>query len=117
MLIVCLNAVAGGGGGNLYPPAMYATFTEQDIRDRIKGAKISLISEQVSRQAFLWSYIFFILTNIVVDAKSHLYTQSVHDMRVHTTHGSIETPNIRQGPGHLHYMWLRGDATRLFLHV
>lgn len=48
MLIVCLNVIARGGGSNLYLPDEYSTFTEQDIKERIKGSKIVVVSEQVS---------------------------------------------------------------------
>lgn len=47
-LIVCLNLIASGGGSNLYPPEQYDTFSEEEIKERIKGSKIVLISEQVS---------------------------------------------------------------------
>jgi hypothetical protein len=46
-LIVCLNVIVTGGGSNLYPPEQFATFTEDDIQERIKGSKIVVISEQV----------------------------------------------------------------------
>jgi len=48
MLVVCLNVIAGGGGSNLYPPGQLETFTEHEIKDRIKGSKIVVVSEQVS---------------------------------------------------------------------
>jgi len=48
-LVVCLNVISDGGGSNLYPPGTDATFTPQDIKDRIYGSKIVLVSEQVSR--------------------------------------------------------------------
>lgn len=51
MLIVCLNVIAEGGGSNLYPPEQYSTFTSNDIKERIKGSKIVIVSEQV-----LWIY-------------------------------------------------------------
>lgn len=47
MLIVCMNVIAAGGGSNLYPPEQFPTFTEDDIKERIKGSKIVIISEQV----------------------------------------------------------------------
>ncbi|KAF2157980.1 hypothetical protein K461DRAFT_220173, partial [Myriangium duriaei CBS 260.36] len=45
-LIVCLNNIAQGGGSNLYEPAEDASFTPQDIKDRIYGSKIVIVSEQ-----------------------------------------------------------------------
>jgi hypothetical protein len=48
ILIVCLNVIATGGGSNLFLPEEYATFTEDDIQERIKGSKIVIVSEQVS---------------------------------------------------------------------
>lgn len=46
-LIVCLNEIAEGGGSNLFLPEEFATFTQQDIDERIKGSKIVIVSEQV----------------------------------------------------------------------
>ncbi|KAF1995901.1 hypothetical protein P154DRAFT_444480 [Amniculicola lignicola CBS 123094] len=46
MLIVCLNAIASGGGSNLYPPEEFIHFTPEDIEERIKGSKIVVVSEQ-----------------------------------------------------------------------
>ena len=48
-LVVSLNVISDGGGSNLYPPGTDETFTPQDIKDRIYGSKIVLVSEQVSR--------------------------------------------------------------------
>ncbi|GAB7344893.1 hypothetical protein MBLNU457_3330t1 [Dothideomycetes sp. NU457] len=45
-LVVCLNVIADGGGSNLYPPGTDANFTPEDIRERIYGSKIVLVSEQ-----------------------------------------------------------------------
>lgn len=47
-LVVCLNVIADGGGSNLYPPGADENFTPEDIRERIYGSKIVLVSEQVS---------------------------------------------------------------------
>ncbi len=49
MLIVTMNAIVKGGGSNLFPPEDFAGFTEADVRDRIKGSKIVVVSEQVSQ--------------------------------------------------------------------
>jgi hypothetical protein len=46
-LIVCLNVIAGGGGSNLYEPDLFTTFTPEEIKDRIHGSKIVVVSEQV----------------------------------------------------------------------
>jgi hypothetical protein len=48
-LIVCLNVIAQGGGSNLYPPGHWS-FTQQEIDERIKGSKIVIVSEQVSKR-------------------------------------------------------------------
>ena len=45
--MVCLNVIAQGGGSNLYDPAQHPSFTAGEIKDRAKGSKIVLISEQV----------------------------------------------------------------------
>ncbi|KAI9769629.1 MAG: hypothetical protein M1840_003866 [Geoglossum simile] len=45
-LVSCLNAIAQGGGSNLFLPEEFATFTEQDIKERIKGSKVVVVSEQ-----------------------------------------------------------------------
>lgn len=46
-LIVCLNVIARGGGSNMFPPEQFSTFTEKEIKERIKGSKVVLVSEQV----------------------------------------------------------------------
>jgi hypothetical protein len=49
-LITCLNIIAAGGGSNLFPPEQFASFSQMEIDERIKGSKIVIVSEQV-RQA------------------------------------------------------------------
>lgn len=46
ILVVCLNIIASGGGSNLFLPEEYADFTEQDVKERILGSKIVVVSEQ-----------------------------------------------------------------------
>ena len=46
ILIVCLNVISSGGGSNLYEPDEFSTFTAQDIKERIQGSKIVVVSEQ-----------------------------------------------------------------------
>ncbi|KAF8539329.1 hypothetical protein BDD12DRAFT_838732 [Trichophaea hybrida] len=45
-LIICLNLIIIGGGSNLFLPEQFATFTSAEIKERIKGSKIVLVSEQ-----------------------------------------------------------------------
>lgn len=45
-LVVCLNVVVTGGGSNLFPPEQFSTFSPEDIKERIKGSKVVVISEQ-----------------------------------------------------------------------
>ncbi|KAG8623519.1 hypothetical protein KVT40_008495 [Elsinoe batatas] len=45
-LIVCMNVIASGGGSNLYEPGADADFTPEDIKERIFGSKIVVVSEQ-----------------------------------------------------------------------
>src|SRR5437667_6064998 len=52
LLVSCLNVIAQGGGSNLFLPEEFATFTEMDIQERIKGSKIVVVSEQVRILAF-----------------------------------------------------------------
>lgn len=47
-LVVCLNAIADGGGSNLYEPGTGNDFTPAEIQDRIYGSKIVIVSEQAS---------------------------------------------------------------------
>ena len=47
ILIVCLNIIAQGGGSNLFEPEEFSTFSEDDIKERIFGSKIVVVSEQV----------------------------------------------------------------------
>lgn len=42
-----MNVIASGGGSNLYEPGEDANFTEEDIKERIFGSKIVVVSEQV----------------------------------------------------------------------
>lgn len=51
-LVVCLNVIAQGGGSNLFLPEQFATFTQKDIDERIKGSKIVVVSEQVSQSLY-----------------------------------------------------------------
>lgn len=46
-LVVCLNAIAAGGGSNLYRPGQFEHFSHEEIQDRIKGSKVVVVSEQV----------------------------------------------------------------------
>lgn len=46
ILVTCLNVIAQGGGSNLFLPEEYASFDEEEIRERIKGSKIVVVSEQ-----------------------------------------------------------------------
>jgi hypothetical protein len=48
ILISCLNVIAMGGGSNLFLPEEFATFTPEEIQERIYGSKIVIVSEQVS---------------------------------------------------------------------
>ncbi|KAB5585241.1 hypothetical protein GE09DRAFT_1048395 [Coniochaeta sp. 2T2.1] len=45
-LVVCLNVTARGGGSNLYPPHLEGTFSPTEIRERVYGSKIVVVSEQ-----------------------------------------------------------------------
>ncbi|KAL5121286.1 hypothetical protein ACEQ8H_000754 [Pleosporales sp. CAS-2024a] len=45
-LIACLNVTADGGGSNLFLPEEFASFSQADIDERIKGSKIVILSEQ-----------------------------------------------------------------------
>ncbi|KAF2404002.1 hypothetical protein EJ06DRAFT_505487 [Trichodelitschia bisporula] len=45
-LIVCLNVIAAGGGSNLAPPGRLQGISEEEIRERVWGSKIVVVSEQ-----------------------------------------------------------------------
>ncbi|EJT69532.1 hypothetical protein GGTG_13151 [Gaeumannomyces tritici R3-111a-1] len=45
-LVVTLNLTCQNGGSNLYPPWTPQNFTDQQIKDRIFGSKLVLVSEQ-----------------------------------------------------------------------
>jgi hypothetical protein len=53
-LITCLNLIVTGGGSNLYYPEELSTFTAENIKERIKGSKMVLISEQ-AMLCTIWS--------------------------------------------------------------
>ncbi|CAG8981391.1 hypothetical protein HYALB_00009603 [Hymenoscyphus albidus] len=46
VLVVCLNITFGIGGSNLYPPEQFDSFTPEDIKERIQGSKLVVVSEQ-----------------------------------------------------------------------
>jgi hypothetical protein len=46
-LVVCLNIIASGGGSNLFPPEQFASMSQAEIKERIKGSKIVIVSEHV----------------------------------------------------------------------
>jgi hypothetical protein len=46
-LIATLNVIASGGGSNLFPPEQFASMSQFEIDERIKGSKIVIVSEQV----------------------------------------------------------------------
>jgi hypothetical protein len=48
VLIISLNVIVAGGGSNLFLPEEYANFTPNDIKERIFGSKIVIVSEQVN---------------------------------------------------------------------
>jgi hypothetical protein len=45
-LVVCLNLIASGGGSNLIDPNDPQDFSSEEVRERTKGSKIVVISEQ-----------------------------------------------------------------------
>ena len=47
ILIISLNVIVAGGGSNLFLPEEFAAFTPTDIKERIFGSKIVIVSEQV----------------------------------------------------------------------
>lgn len=48
--MVLLNVIVQGGGSNLFPLEQLKNFTEEDIKERIKGSKLVLVSEQVCKK-------------------------------------------------------------------
>lgn len=47
LLVVMLYVIVNGGGSNLAYPEEYATFTPTEVKDRIYGSKLVIVSEQV----------------------------------------------------------------------
>jgi hypothetical protein len=47
--VVLLNVIVQGGGSNLFLPDQLKDFTEADIKERVKGSKLVIVSEQVCR--------------------------------------------------------------------
>jgi hypothetical protein len=47
LLIATLYKIVQGGGSNLFLPEELPTFTPDEIKDRIFGSKIVIVSEQV----------------------------------------------------------------------
>ena len=48
LLIALLNKTTSNGGGNLYYPEEFATFSAEEIRKRTANSKLLVVSEQVS---------------------------------------------------------------------
>jgi hypothetical protein len=46
-MVVCLNVIASGGGSNLCPPEQFASMSQAEIDERVKGSKIVIVSEHV----------------------------------------------------------------------
>ncbi|KAE9980130.1 hypothetical protein EG328_000495 [Venturia inaequalis] len=46
VLIISLNTIVDGGGSNLFPPEEFVNFSPSEIKDRIFGSKLVIISEQ-----------------------------------------------------------------------
>ncbi|QDS72931.1 hypothetical protein FKW77_008134 [Venturia effusa] len=46
ILVISLNVIVAGGGSNLFRPEEFLTFTPEDIKERIFGSKVVVISEQ-----------------------------------------------------------------------
>ena len=60
-LLVSMNLIVVGGGSNLFPPDEWRSFTPEQVKDRIKGSKIVLVSEQAMLLT-IWSVKACVLT-------------------------------------------------------
>lgn len=56
VFVVTNIKLSQGGGGSLYRPDQFETFTHDDILERIKGSKIEFASENVRPRARVRSY-------------------------------------------------------------
>ena len=85
---MCLNVISSGGGSNLYEPDEFSTFSPEDIRDRIKGSKIVIVSEQV------WSLLSFSRKGLTTtgNAERNLHDQSLHANHVYTSNSRPASP-------------------------
>ena len=48
LLVVMLYVIVNGGGSNLAYPDEYASFTPEEVEERVLGSKLVVVSEQVS---------------------------------------------------------------------
>lgn len=112
-LIVCLNVIAQGGGSNLFPPEQFSTFSEEDIKERTKGSKIVIVSEQVSRiPAQLMS---LGTDDLAVHVECHLEPQSLHAVDVCPHDVGNNTYKVDQDRCCLRRSWV-GGSTDCLLH-
>ncbi|GAB7349123.1 hypothetical protein MBLNU459_g8069t1 [Dothideomycetes sp. NU459] len=79
MLVVCLNVIAGGGGSNLFEPDQLATFTPEDIRERINGSKIVIVSEQAMLNVIytLKVCMLFIYSRLTMQLKHQIFVKAL----------------------------------------
>ncbi|KAL1305069.1 hypothetical protein AAFC00_002006 [Neodothiora populina] len=79
ILVVCLNVIAAGGGSNLYPPDEFDTFSPSEIKERIKGSKIVVLSEQSMLNMIytLKVCMLFIYTRLTLQLKHQLFVKAL----------------------------------------
>jgi hypothetical protein len=78
-LIICLNVVATGGGSNLFPLEQFATFSQHDIQERIKGSKIVVISEQAMLNTiyFIKACMLFMYTRLTMGLRQQKLVKAI----------------------------------------
>ena len=105
-LVVCLNVIAAGGGSNLFLPEEFASMSQAEIAERVKGSKIVVVSEHVCQR------INGQRTKLtcVVHAERHLDPQGMHVVHVCANDHRNNTYQVDQAGGSLGYGWLHSRS-------
>ena len=78
-LVVCLNVIATGGGSNLFPLEQLATFSQEEIEDRIRGSKIVIVSEQAMLNTiyFIKACMLFMYTRLTMGLRQQRMVRAI----------------------------------------
>ncbi|EFQ30181.1 uncharacterized protein GLRG_05325 [Colletotrichum graminicola M1.001] len=77
VLLVTLNMVVDKGGSNLFTPEQFSTFTPKDIKARVAGSKIVLVSEQAMLNVIyvLKACVLILYTRLTLDLAAQRFVR------------------------------------------